>query len=70
VVLREAWTGEQERVHGVDAVVTAWYGVAADGLFTALDGDGAPEVHAVGDCLAPRRAIDAIWDGFRIGRQL
>ena len=28
---------------------------------------GGIDVHAVGDCLAPRRAIDAIWDGFRIG---
>lgn len=70
VLLREAWTGEQERVADVDAVVIAWYGVAADGLFHALDAHDGLEVHAVGDCLAPRRAIDAIWDGFRTGRQL
>ena len=24
-------------------------------------------VRLVGDALAPRRAIDAIWDGFRVG---
>ena len=70
VVLRNPWTGAEERVEAVDAVVAAWYGVADDGLFHALDEDPDLEVHAVGDCLAPRRAIDAIWDGHRIGRLL
>jgi dimethylglycine catabolism A len=69
VVLRESWTGEEER-HGADAVVLAWYGVAQDGLFHELDADGDLEVHLAGDSLAPRRAIDAIWDGERIGRLL
>ncbi len=70
VILRNPWTGAEERVEAVDAVVAAWYGVADDDLFHALDEDPDLEVHAVGDCLAPRRAIDAIWDGHRIGRLL
>jgi hypothetical protein len=46
-------------------VVTAWYGEADDLLFRELSATGV-ECHAIGDCLAPRRAIDAIWDGFRV----
>lgn len=35
-------------------------------------GTGRPdfELHAIGDCLAPRGAIDAIWDAFRVTRDL
>ena len=58
---RESW------IEDVDAVVTAWHGVADDGLFHELARSNSYEVHAVGDCLAPRSAIAAIWDGFRVG---
>lgn len=68
VTVREGFTGEEYDL-AADAVVAAWYGVAQDALFHELAELGI-EVHAVGDCLAPRRAIDAIWDGFRIGREL
>lgn len=27
-----------------------------------------PEVYMIGDCVAPRRVIDAIWEGFRLAR--
>jgi 2,4-dienoyl-CoA reductase-like NADH-dependent reductase (Old Yellow Enzyme family)/thioredoxin reductase len=67
VSVRDNWTGEEEWLDA-DCVVVAWYGVARDDLARELDGD--LEVHAVGDCLAPRRAIDAIWDGFRVGLAL
>ena len=30
----------------------------------------APEVYKIGDCLEPRRAIDAMADGARVGRKL
>ena len=68
VTIRESFTGE-ERQLPADAVVTAWYGRAQDDLFHALVGAGI-DARAVGDCLAPRRAIDAIWDGFRVAREL
>ncbi len=68
VTVRENFTSEEHDLP-VDAVVTAWYGRASDELFHQLAELGL-EVYAVGDCLAPRRAIDAIWDGFRIGREL
>lgn len=69
VELRDVLADTVETLDDVDAVVLSWYGVARDELFGELEADGV-EVHAVGDALAPRRAIDAIWDGFRIGRQL
>jgi 2,4-dienoyl-CoA reductase-like NADH-dependent reductase (Old Yellow Enzyme family)/thioredoxin reductase len=64
--LRENLSGETRWIDG-DAVVLSWYGVAEDALVRALRDIDGIDVHAVGDCLAPRRAIDAIWDGFRIG---
>jgi pyruvate/2-oxoglutarate dehydrogenase complex dihydrolipoamide dehydrogenase (E3) component len=64
--LRENLTGDTRWIDA-DAVVLSWYGVAEDALVQSLRDIDGLEVHAVGDCLAPRRAIDAIWDGFRIG---
>ncbi len=29
-----------------------------------------PEMHSVGDCNEPRRILEAIEDGARVGRQL
>lgn len=66
VQLRENLTGEARWIDA-DAVVLSWYGVADNALARALREIDSLEVHVVGDCLAPRRAIDAIWDGFRVG---
>lgn len=71
----ETLTGTSS-VLAADSVVGAAYGVADDALFAELlalsEAADAPalDVHAVGDCLAPRQAIDAIWDAFRIARAL
>jgi len=27
-----------------------------------------PELYPIGDCLLPRRLMDAIWEGFRLAR--
>ena len=27
-----------------------------------------PEVYAIGDCVEPRKVINAIWEGFRTSR--
>lgn len=71
----ETLTGTS-RLLAAGSVVGAAYGVADDALFAELlalgeAGDAtALDVHAVGDCLAPRQAIDAIWDAFRVARAL
>ena len=64
--IREGLTGITQWIDA-DAVVMSWYGVADNTLLGQLRAIDGLDVHAVGDCLAPRRAIDAIWDGFRIG---
>jgi pyruvate/2-oxoglutarate dehydrogenase complex dihydrolipoamide dehydrogenase (E3) component len=69
VQIREGLTGHTSWIDA-DAVVMSWYGVADDELARGLRAKRGPEVHVAGDCLAPRRAIDAIWDGFRIGLAL
>ena len=64
------------RLLAADSVVGASYGVADDALFGELlalgEAGEAPgvELFAVGDCLAPRQAIDAVWDAFRVARAL
>jgi hypothetical protein len=40
-----------------------------DGLFRSLNGK-VPEVYAVGDCKEPRMIVDAISDGWRVGRKI
>ena len=54
----------------IDAVVVSWFGVASTDLLDDLRAMERLDVRAVGDCLAPRRAIDAIWDGFRVGFEI
>ena len=39
-------------------------------LAEALEADGRYEVHVIGDCVEPREALDAVWEGFEVGRTL
>ena len=50
-----------------DSIILA-VGMKADGM--ALDEimGHIPEVYWIGDCVAPRRVINAIWEGFRLAR--
>jgi hypothetical protein len=50
-----------------DSVVLLMGKQANDGLFHQLQGTG-PELHRVGDCVAPRLITDAIWEGNVAGR--
>ena len=52
-----------------DALVLATINVAETGLLDALAGSGL-EVHGIGDCIAPRRANNAIFEGRRLGLTL
>ena len=70
VTVRDVWTDEVSSLDEIDAVVTSWFGTADDALLRELDARGDLDVHGVGDCQAPRRAIDAIRDGFRVARTL
>jgi len=69
VTVADAWTGEERNIDDVDSVVFAWYHRANNSLYHSLKGR-VKELHAAGDCVAPRKAIDAIREGFIIGRRL
>jgi 2,4-dienoyl-CoA reductase (NADPH2) len=63
------YSGREVLFNDIDTVVLATPGRANDGLYFALKGR-VPELHRIGDCLAPRRAHAAILEGERIGRAL
>ncbi|MBI4188816.1 MAG: FAD-dependent oxidoreductase [Chloroflexi bacterium] len=50
-----------------DTVVLAVGLIPQRELVEALQ-DKVPEVYAIGDCVEPRKVINAIWEGFRTAR--
>jgi thioredoxin reductase len=66
VRLQNIFTLGFETRHEVDAVVLSLGGVARTTLWEALQGLGA-DLHRVGDCLSPRGAEEAVWEGFQAG---
>lgn len=69
VTLRDVHTNETEVRDGVDAVVLVTGNAARTELLTELK-DSELSVIAVGDCVAPRRIFNAIWEGERAGRNI
>jgi NADPH-dependent 2,4-dienoyl-CoA reductase/sulfur reductase-like enzyme len=68
--VRNVWTGE-ERLVAADVVVAAVGNVADDALASALAAASpAFDVHVIGDCLAPRTALEAVREGHEAGRAL
>ncbi|MEC7765133.1 MAG: FAD-dependent oxidoreductase [Pseudomonadota bacterium] len=66
VQMRDLRSGKVIDLSGIDMVATSWFGRANDDLYHTLREAGLA-VELIGDACAPRRAIDAVWDGFRIG---
>lgn len=50
-----------------DTVVLATGFEPNDELLPALK-DKVPEIYTIGDCVAPRKVINAVWEGFRFAR--
>jgi 2,4-dienoyl-CoA reductase (NADPH2) len=63
-----AYSGQTLKFGPFDTIVIANHGRANDALYFALK--GTVEVHRAGDCVAPRRASNAIGEGHRLGRML
>lgn len=63
------YTGVQEAIEGVDTVVLALARAADEELYLALKGR-VPNVHRIGDCVAPRKIDHAIHEGELAGREL
>jgi hypothetical protein len=69
LLLEDLSTGQTEPLAPVDDIVVAAGGVAEDGLSHALRGR-VPDVRMVGDCVAPRTALEAVFEGHAAGRAL
>jgi hypothetical protein len=66
-ILANVYSGQKRAIDGVDTVVLAMGSRSTDGLYRALKGR-VRELHAVGDCVAPRTVHHAILEGARVGR--
>jgi pyruvate/2-oxoglutarate dehydrogenase complex dihydrolipoamide dehydrogenase (E3) component len=69
VVIAFLLTGQESVIEGVDMVILLTGNKANDSLYFALKGR-VPELHRVGDCVAPYRAERAIYQGYHVGRML
>src|SRR6059036_1152665 len=69
VVVANVHAGAERRIESVDTVVLAMGSRSTDALYRALKGR-VPELHAVGDCVAPRGVHQAILDGTHAGRAI
>jgi 2,4-dienoyl-CoA reductase (NADPH2) len=63
VVERE---GREIELEKVDGIVLAIGYRPDDSLFQSLKA-GVPEIFAIGDCVKPRKAFEAIQEGFEVG---
>jgi hypothetical protein len=52
-----------------DTVVLATRSKAENELAEQLKGV-VPELYAIGDCVEPRNSMDAIHEGFKVGREI
>jgi len=60
---------QKKRTIEADTVVLALGLKSNNELYKALEGK-VPELYAIGDCVKPRKIIDAIREGFFIGREI
>jgi pyruvate/2-oxoglutarate dehydrogenase complex dihydrolipoamide dehydrogenase (E3) component len=67
VVVLDTHIYTERKIEGVDTLVLATGNRSNNQLYHSLKGK-VKEMHAVGDCVAPRKAIDAIYEGYNIGR--
>jgi len=69
VVVANVYSGAERRIEGVDTVVLAMGSRATDHLYRTLKGRVA-DLHAVGDCVAPRGVHHALLEGTRAARAI
>jgi hypothetical protein len=68
VVLRDAFTEELQEIDA-DTLVLSYWRKADPRLYDELKGK-VKEVRRIGDALAPRRLINAIYDGYKVASEL
>jgi thioredoxin reductase len=67
VICQDIYANTENRIEEVDTVVYVARGKANNPLYHSLKGK-IKELYMVGDALAPRKALDAIHDGYKLGR--
>jgi 2,4-dienoyl-CoA reductase-like NADH-dependent reductase (Old Yellow Enzyme family)/thioredoxin reductase len=63
VTLADVWAGDEITIENVDTVVMSTGYFPNNGLYHSLEGK-VKELYAVGDCVIPRRALNAIHDAY------
>lgn len=69
LTIEDVSTGELERHDGFDGLIVAQYNRADDALYAPLRAAGLA-VRMAGDCLAPRTALEAVYEGHAAARAL
>jgi thioredoxin reductase len=69
VVCLNNFSGKELIIDGIQTVILSGINRAENGIYRALKGT-VREIYAVGDCVAPRRVTNAIYEGNRIARSL
>lgn len=69
VIVYDIFTNEERKIGGVDTVVLSMGNKPNYDLYKQIKGR-VKELYAVGDCIAPRKVIDAVYEGHRVAREL
>ena len=67
VYVQKGW---DRKLMGVDTVVLATGARAEDSLWKAVEGKRGVKAFAVGDCVEARNAMEAIYEGSKIAREI
>jgi len=69
VITYNTFTHKEDKIEDIDTVVHVMLGVADNQIYKSLKGK-VKELYAIGDCIAPRRIENAIFEGSKVGREL
>ncbi|MCD6361664.1 MAG: FAD-dependent oxidoreductase [Armatimonadetes bacterium] len=69
VVVYNLLTNAEREIEEVDTVVVCTDGAGNDSLYHSLKGK-VKALYRVGQCVSPRRMLDSIFDGYKVGRTL
>ena len=63
VTLADVWSGEENNIEDIDTIVMATGYLPNNALYKALQGQ-VKELYTIGDCVTPRRALNAIHEAY------
>jgi 2,4-dienoyl-CoA reductase-like NADH-dependent reductase (Old Yellow Enzyme family)/thioredoxin reductase len=69
VIVYNLLTNAERQIEGIDAIVVCTDGRGDDCLYRALRGK-VKELYRAGQCVSPRKMLDSIADGYRVGRRV